>query len=66
MSVPLRRLPNNRPRREPLSTDLWFDAILNADRPADHTGRFVWKNEAELVWVCDDVCPHPTHDQERR
>lgn len=30
--------------------------------PDDHVGGYRWKNEAELAWVCDDSCPHPTHE----
>ena len=27
-------------------------------------GRFVWRNEAELVWECNDDCPHPSHEEQ--
>lgn len=33
-----------------------------ADYPPDHSGEFVWKNGWEMVWVCSDDCPHPTHE----
>lgn len=27
-----------------------------------HLGSHVWKNGAELVWECDDACPHLSHE----
>lgn len=42
---------------------------LVAERPpmgwfGEHLGSHVWKNGAELVWECDDECPHPDHDDD--
>ncbi len=34
-----------------------------ADQPP-HIGRHVWRNGAELVWECDDNCPHRVHQED--
>ena len=39
-------------------------AAINEAREGQppHAGGYVWKNSAELVWECDDNCPHPVHE----
>ena len=29
-----------------------------------HEGDYVWRNSAELVWECEDDCPHPSHEEQ--
>jgi hypothetical protein len=36
--------------------------FLLSETGEPHEGRFVWKNQAELVWECADACPHPSHE----
>lgn len=40
------------------------DIVLTQTPDTGHVGWFVWKNNAELVWECDDDCTHPSHEEQ--
>lgn len=39
------------------------DALSDETLSTGHRGRFVWHNGAELLWECNDDCPHPSHEE---